>query len=57
MVLKKVYLTGGSALASIFASQGISDEEAEEIKQNPVALRSYLTQYYKNLNQDASDKK
>ena len=52
--LTKGLLTGG-ALASIFASQGISDEQAEEIKQNPVALRSYLTQYYKNLNQDASD--
>ena len=50
--LTKGLLTGG-ALASIFASQGISDEQAEEIKQNPVALRSYLTQYYKNLNQDA----
>jgi hypothetical protein len=48
-------ILGGSALASIFASQGISDEQAEEIKQNPVALRGYLTQYYKNLNQDASD--
>jgi hypothetical protein len=46
-------ILGGSALASIFASQGISDEQAEEIKQNPVALRGYLTQYYKNLNQDA----
>jgi len=52
--LTKGLLTGG-ALASIFASQGISDEQAEEIKQNPVALRGYLTQYYKNLNQDASD--
>ena len=46
-------ILGGSALASIFASQGISDEQAEEIKQNPVALRGYLTQYYKNLNQNA----
>jgi hypothetical protein len=46
-------ILGSSALASIFASQGISDEQAEEIKQNPVALRGYLTQYYKNLNQDA----
>jgi hypothetical protein len=46
-------ILGGTALASIFASQGISDEQAEEIKQNPVALRGYLTQYYKNLNQNA----
>ena len=50
--LTKGLLTGG-ALASIFASQGISDEQAEEIKQNPAALRGYLTQYYKNLNQGA----
>ena len=42
-------ILGGSALASIFASQGISDEQAEEIKQNPVALRGYLTQYFQNL--------
>ena len=46
--LTKGLLTGG-ALASIFASQGISDEQAEEIKQNPVALRGYLTQYFQNL--------
>ena len=33
--LTKGLLTGG-ALASIFASQGISDEQAEEIKQNQI---------------------
>ena len=48
-------ILGAGALASIFASQGISGEQAEEIKRNPEALRGYLTQYYRNLNQGASD--
>jgi hypothetical protein len=51
----KAGILGAGALAGIFASQGISGEQAEEIKRNPAALRSYLSQYYKNLNKNASD--
>jgi hypothetical protein len=52
----KAGMLGAGALAGIFASQGISSEQAEEIKRNPAALRSYLAQYYRNLNQDADEK-
>ena len=52
----KAGILGAGALAGIFASQGISSEQAEEIKRNPAALRSYLAQYYRNLNQDADEK-
>jgi hypothetical protein len=51
----KAGILGAGALAGIFASQGISGEQAEEIKRNPAALRSYLSQYYKNLNKNATD--
>ena len=46
-------ITGALALGGAFA--GMEDQQVEELRQNPEALRSYLAQYYKNLNQDASD--
>jgi len=51
----KAGILGAGALAGIFASEGISGEQAEEIKRNPAALRSYLSQYYRNLNKNATD--
>ena len=39
-----------SALSGLFA--GKSQEEIQAIQQDPTALRSYLTQYFTNLNQD-----
>ena len=46
-------ILGASALSGLFA--GKSEEEVSDLKRNPTALRGYLSQYYKNLNQDASD--
>jgi hypothetical protein len=46
-------ILGASALSGLFA--GKSQEEVANLKQNPAALRGYLSQYYKNLNQNASD--
>ena len=46
-------ILGSSALSGLFA--GKSQEEVSDLKQNPAALRGYLSQYYKNLNQSASD--
>ncbi len=46
-------ILGASALSGLFA--GKSEEEVSDLKRNPAALRGYLSQYYKNLNQDASD--
>jgi hypothetical protein len=33
----------------------MEDEQVEELKRNPEALRSYLAQYYRNLNKGASE--
>ena len=46
-------ILGASALSGLFA--GKSQEEVADLKQNPTALRGYLSQYYRNLNQNASD--
>ena len=46
-------ITGALALGGAFA--GMEDQQVEELRQNPEALRSYLAQYYRNLNQGASD--
>jgi len=46
-------ITGALALGGAFA--GMEDQQVEELKRNPEALRSYLAQYYRNLNQGASD--
>ena len=46
-------ITGALALGGAFA--GMEDQQVEELKRNPEALRSYLSQYYRNLNQNASD--
>ena len=46
-------ILGASALSGLFA--GKSEEEVSDLKRNPAALRGYLSQYYRNLNQDASD--
>ena len=46
-------ITGALALGGAFA--GMEDQQVEELKRNPEALRSYLSQYYRNLNQGASD--
>lgn len=44
-----------STLAGILASDAeMTEEEAEELKQDPVALRNYLRLYYSNLNPNAS---
>jgi len=44
-----------STLAGILASDpDMTEDQAEELKQDPVALRNYLTLYYSNLNPDAS---
>ena len=46
-------ITGALALGGAFA--GMEDQQVEELRQNPEALRGYLAQYYRNLNQGASD--
>ena len=46
-------ITGALALGGAFA--GMEDQQVEELKRNPEALRNYLAQYYRNLNQGASD--
>ena len=46
-------ITGALSLGSAFA--GMEDQQVEELKRNPEALRSYLAQYYRNLNQNATD--
>jgi len=44
-----------STLAGILASDAdMTEEEAEQLKQDPVALKNYLTLYYSNLNPNAS---
>ena len=44
-----------STLAGILASDAdMTEEEAEQLKQDPVALRNYLSLYYSNLNPNAS---
>jgi len=44
-----------STLAGILASDAeMTEEEAEELKQDPAALRNYLRLYYSNLNPNAS---
>ena len=43
-------IMAASALSGLFA--GKSQEEIQAIQQDPTALRSYLTQYFTNLNQD-----
>ena len=55
-------LTGGQKLAGAAGILGLSgafggmeDEQVEELKRNPEALRSYLAQYYRNLNKGASE--
>ena len=51
--LGKVAL-GGIGLTSYLASQGVDEEEIEEIKRNPTALRGYLADYYSKLNPSAN---
>jgi hypothetical protein len=46
-------ITGALALGGAFA--GMEDQQVEELKRNPEALRSYLAQYYRNLNQGAKE--
>jgi len=46
-------ITGALALGGAFA--GMEDQQVEELRQNPEALRSYLAQYYRNLNKNATD--
>ncbi len=44
-----------STLAGILASDpDMTEDQAEELKQDPVALRNYLSLYYSNLNPGAS---
>jgi hypothetical protein len=44
-----------STLAGILASDpDMTEDQAEELKQDPVALRNYLSLYYSNLNPNAS---
>ena len=42
----------GGLLGSLF---GGKEQAVEAFKRNPTAVKSYLAQYYKNTNQDASD--
>jgi len=44
-----------AGLTGFMSAQGISDEQIEEIKQNPEALKGYLDQYYRNLNPPTAD--
>ena len=44
----------GIGLTSYLASQGVDEEEIEEIKRNPTALRGYLADYYSKLNPSAN---
>jgi hypothetical protein len=46
-------ITGALALGGAFA--GMEDQQVKELKRNPEALRSYLAQYYRNLNRNATD--
>ena len=42
-----------SGLAGYMTQQGMSDEQIEEVKQNPEALKTYLREYYSALNPEA----
>ena len=42
-----------SGLAGYMTQQGMSDEQIEEVKQNPEALKTYLREYYSALNPKA----
>ena len=44
-----------AGLTGFMSAQGVSDEQIEEIKQNPEALKGYLDQYYRNLNPPTAD--
>ena len=46
-------ITGALALGGAFA--GMEDQQVEELKRNPEALRGYLAQYYRKLNKGASE--
>jgi hypothetical protein len=41
-------------LSSFLASQGVEEDEIEDIQRDPEKLSNYLGQYYKNLNPSAS---
>ena len=47
-------LSAGAALGLGGAFGGMEDEQVEELKGNPEALKQYLAQYYSNLNKNAT---
>ena len=49
----KLGIAGG--LATYLGSQGLEEQEIEEIKQDPGKLRIYLRDYFSKLNPNASD--
>jgi hypothetical protein len=51
---KGIMAAGIGGLTGFLSGQGVSDEQIEEIKQNPEALDYHLRTYYKNLNPDAT---
>jgi hypothetical protein len=47
-------LTAIGGLTGYLASQGMDEQQIEEVKNRPEALKGYLAQYYSNLNPTAS---
>jgi hypothetical protein len=47
-------ITALGGLTGYLASQGMDEQEIEEVKSRPEALKGYLGQYYSNLNPTAS---
>jgi len=47
-------LSAGAAIGLGGAFGGMEDEQVEELKRNPEALKQYLAQYYSNLNTTAT---
>ena len=47
-------LSAGAAIGLGGAFGGMEDEQVEELKGNPEALKQYLAQYYSNLNKNAT---
>ena len=49
-------LTALSGLTGYLASQGMDEQQIEEVKSRPEALKGYLRQYYVNLNPEVKNK-
>jgi hypothetical protein len=49
-------ITALGGLTGYLASQGMDEQQIEEVKSRPEALKGYLRQYYVNLNPEVKNK-